>query len=54
MKVKDISKNNNRDLEQIAIDIVKFLLERNVAYEDIQQLSGKSIEEIKKIGGITE
>lgn len=50
----DNLKNKNEDLEKIAVDVVKLLLDKNVPYEDIQHLSGKSIEEIKRIGGITE
>ena len=50
----DNLQNKNVDLEKIAVDVVKLLLDKNVPYEDIQHLSGKSIEEIKRIGGITE
>ena len=46
MEEREVSEYKERDLEQIAVDVVKFLLERNVPYEDIQQLSGKTLEEI--------
>lgn len=42
------------EMDAIAVDVVKVLLEQGVAYEDIEQLSGKTIEEIKRIGGITD
>lgn len=46
----DIKTRTPEELEQIKIDIIKLLLEKNVSLEDIQHLSGKSISEIKAIG----
>ena len=46
----DIKTRTPEELEQIKIDIIKLLLEKNVSLEDIQNLSGKSISEIKAIG----
>lgn len=47
-------KRNRADLEEIAVNLVKILLEKDVPFEDIEHLTGKSIEEIKRIGGLTD
>lgn len=57
LRKKDIenaknSSNREEDIEQIAIDVIKVMLEGKVPLEDIQHITGKSIEEIKKIGNL--
>ena len=52
--INDEIKNSNHveeeDMEQITIHVIKILLQKGVPLEDIQHISGKSIEEIKRIG----
>ena len=45
---------SEEELEESKINMVKILLNGNVDYEDITQITGKSIEDIKRIGGITD
>ena len=41
-------------LEESKVNTVKILLNGNVTFEDITIITGKSTEDIKRIGGITD
>lgn len=43
---------NYDDIEKITINVVKILLKNNISMEDIMYISGKTEEDIKKIGGM--
>lgn len=45
---------NGDNIEEITIRVVKTLLEENVPMEDIQYITKKSVEEIKKIGELSD
>lgn len=42
------------ELEESKVNTVKILLNGNVPFEDITIITGKSTEDIKRIGGITD
>lgn len=46
--------NLDDDREKIEIDCIKFMLKNNFPLEDIQHLTKRSLDEIKRIGGITD
>lgn len=45
---------NGEDIEEVTVRIIKYLLSKNVAIEDIQIITNKSVEEIKRIGGLSD
>lgn len=49
-EIKNGNHVEEEDMEQITIHVIKILLQKGVPLEDIQHISGKSIEEIKRIG----
>ncbi|MCI6266571.1 MAG: hypothetical protein ACI4P7_00860 [Bacilli bacterium] len=44
--------NLDDDMEKITIDCIKFMLKNKMPLEDIQHITKKSLDEIKRIGGI--
>ncbi len=57
MKMKgqnDMVELTEEELEESKVNTVKILLNGNVPFEDITIITGKSTEDIKRIGGITD
>ncbi|MDD5826638.1 MAG: hypothetical protein PUD25_02600 [Bacilli bacterium] len=57
MKMKgqnDMVELTEEELEKSKVNTVKILLNGNVPFEDITIITGKSTEDIKRIGGITD
>lgn len=50
----DIIELTEEELEESKVNTVKILLNGNVPFEDITIITGKSTEDIKRIGGITD
>ncbi len=50
----DIIGLTEEELEESKVNTVKILLNGNVPFEDITIITGKSTEDIKRIGGITD
>ena len=48
------SSPNGTNMEEITVRIIKCMLEENVSMEDIQYITKKSVEEIKRIGGLAD
>ena len=53
-EIRNSNHVEEEDMEQITIHVIKILLQKGVPLEDIQHISGKSIEEIKRIGEMTD
>lgn len=53
-EIRNSNHVEEEDMEQITIHVIKILLQKGVPLEDIQHISGKSIEEIKIIGEMTD
>ena len=45
---------NSDNIEEITVRMIKIMLEGNVPMEDIQHITKKSVEEIKRIGGLSD
>ena len=53
-EIRNSNHVEEEDMEQITIHVIKILLQKGVPLEDIQHISGKSIEEIKRISEMTD
>ena len=45
---------NSDNIEEITVRMIKIMLEGNVPMKDIQHITKKSEEEIKRIGGLSD
>lgn len=53
-EVKKKKSPNGDNIEEITIRLIKFMLKENVPMEDIQHITKKSVEEIRKIGELSD
>lgn len=53
-RLENKKRPNSDNIEEITVRMIKIMLEGNVPMEDIQHITKKSVEEIKRIGGLSD